>query len=173
MQIEKLKVLVTLKAGDKVFKPGIYNEPIPKELVTEARSGTGNVEILLPVLSRDLSEKEREKREGEIASFTNHWMGMESDYFRDFVSVEENRNKIILHGQVDRAKAKWFRLFPTEPFPGEEAEESAESALEEEPSVSAPEVEQVAEEQETPKEVEQPKEVEEKPKRKPRKLKKR
>ena len=47
MHIERIKVLVTLKAGQKVWDKGtIIDAPIPKELISEARARTKSVEIL-------------------------------------------------------------------------------------------------------------------------------
>lgn len=47
MDVERLRVLVTLKAGDKVWNKGcIVNAPIPPVLMSELRYGSGTVEVL-------------------------------------------------------------------------------------------------------------------------------
>jgi len=47
MDVERLRVLVTLKAGDKVWNAGcIVKAPIPPVLMSELRYGSGTVEVL-------------------------------------------------------------------------------------------------------------------------------
>lgn len=48
MKIEKVEVLVHLKAGSKVFPKGrVYENPeIPDELIQEVRAGAGTVRVL-------------------------------------------------------------------------------------------------------------------------------
>ena len=47
MHIEKIKILVNLKAGNKRWEKGsIIEAPIPPELISEVRADTGLIEIL-------------------------------------------------------------------------------------------------------------------------------
>lgn len=47
MKVERVKVLTTLKAGDKVWGKGeILSSPIPADIISEIRAGTGTVEVL-------------------------------------------------------------------------------------------------------------------------------
>lgn len=46
MTIEEVEVKKTLKCGSNVYGIGRYRRPIPKDLIAEARSGSGIVQIL-------------------------------------------------------------------------------------------------------------------------------
>ena len=117
MEIEKLKLNVTLKCGDKVYSPGEYNAPIPRDLIDEARAGARTIDILAPAFAKDYHKIVIEEREKEVESFMASWMGLEATPFKTFIEKEENRNIITGHGQIERAKAKWYRIFPSFPFP--------------------------------------------------------
>lgn len=47
MDIERVRILKTLKSGGKLWKKGdIFTKPIPPELTAEVRAKTGTVEVL-------------------------------------------------------------------------------------------------------------------------------
>jgi len=122
--IEKLKLHGTLKCGDTVFHPGEYSIPnIPKELVLEARMGAKIITILAPIIGTIDFTKQAEERKKEADDFSASWKAMEPDAFKSFVSQVENRTILVAHGQYDKVLAKWFRYFPTDPFPGTEKKE--------------------------------------------------
>ena len=45
MKIEKVELMKTLKCGDNVYAPGVYPNPVPRDLIVEALSGSGVVKI--------------------------------------------------------------------------------------------------------------------------------
>lgn len=42
----KVELLVTLKSGTKVWRKGVFNDPIPSDLQKEIKVKTGTVEVL-------------------------------------------------------------------------------------------------------------------------------
>ena len=140
MNIEKLKLNVTLKCGEKVFFPGEFLAPnIPRELINEVRSGAKTVTVIAPVSAQRAHENAHALLEKEKADFTKSWIDLDANTFSEFLKVEENRLRVVQTGQLDRARAKWFRFFPTDPFPGEEKKE--------EPTATASVVEKKAEDE--------------------------
>ena len=124
MNIEKLETHVTLKSGSKVFPPKVYEAPnIPTELVQEAMTGTKNITILVPPVAQEKLQEEKIKND---TIFLSSWKELEAGRFKTFILNEGNRGKITAAGQINRATAKWFRFFPSEPFPGTEKVEVQE-----------------------------------------------
>ena len=123
MDIEKLKLLVSLKCGEKTYSPGEYVVPIPKDLIDEIRVGSEIIEIISPPVAKEYQKIVMEEKKKEAENFLNSWIHMEAEPFKAF--AKENLGKLSQYSLLDKARSKWYRLFPSLPFPDVAVEESS------------------------------------------------
>lgn len=98
MNIERVRVLKTLKTGDKIWTEGVYNKPIAPELIAEIRAGSSIIEILAtdvvqpPSVVPSEVEEQEEKRNclKQIASLEK-----ENSLLKDKIRFFENEKTSV------------------------------------------------------------------------------
>lgn len=89
MHIEKLKVLVTLRAGEKQWDKGsIIEAPIPHELMSEARAKAKTIEILEPA-TVGIEGKVKEE-DNETSTPPEESSSSDANPVHVFISPDEN-----------------------------------------------------------------------------------